>query len=82
MPPEFIPVVGFMMVVTTVAVLGTGVFATIRKIMASTSNPAIGSDDRVAELEGRVLELEERLDFHERVLADIKDQAKLEPGAE
>ncbi len=82
MPPEFIPVVGFMMVVTTVAVLGTGVFATIRKIMVSTSKPAIDSDDRVAELEGRVLELEERLDFHERVLADIKDQAKLEPGAE
>ncbi len=82
MPSDLIPVVGFMMVVGTITVLGVGAFAVIRKIIVSTSKPAIGSDDRVAELEVRVLELEERLDFHERVLTDIKDQAKLEPGAE
>ncbi len=82
MPTDLIPVVGFMMVASTLAVLGVGGFAVIRKIMASTAKPVSGSDEHVEELESRMLELEERLDFHERVLADIKDQAKLEPGAE
>lgn len=82
MPPDLIPVVGFMMVAGTIAVLGTSAFVVIRRVMTNTSKPAVAPDDRVADLEGRVSELEERLDFHERVLTDIKGQAKLEPGSE
>ena len=82
MHPDLIPVVGFIMVSGTLAVLGVGGFAVIRKIMASTAKPVSASDEHVEELENRVLELEERLDFHERVLTEVKQQTKLEPGAE
>ena len=82
MPTDLIPVVGFMMVASTLAVLGVGGFAVIRKIMASTAKPVSGSDEHVEELESRMLELEERLDFHERILTEVKQQAELGRGAE
>lgn len=82
MPTDLIPVVGFMMVASTLAVLGVGAFAVIRKIMTSTAKPVSGSDEHVEELESRMLELEERLDFHERILTEVKQQAELRRGAE
>ncbi len=82
MPTDLIPVVGFMMVASTIAVLGVGAFTVIRRVMASTAKPISASDEHVEELENRMLELEERLDFHERVLTEVKQQAKLEQGKE
>lgn len=35
--------------------------------------------DAIDQLEGEIAELHERLDFHERLLDDKRDQARIEP---
>ena len=80
MHPDLIPVFGFMMVAGTITAMGIAVYAAVKKINAATRKSVPTSDDRVFDLEERIMEVEERLDFHERILTDVKEQAKLERG--
>lgn len=56
--------------------------ATIRGMDAEAKAKAGLGDGHLAELEQRVAELEERLDFSERVLAQAQDQFRLHGGHE
>lgn len=83
MPPEyFFPMLGMAFA------LAWGVLATVRgyakeKFKAERENPTVGllEAERLAALETRVHELEERLDFAERVLTQSK-QGQLNAGGE
>lgn len=77
MPPEyFFPLLGM------VFALSWGVLGTIRwyvkeRLRARSASDTPPDDGRVQALEGRVAELEERLDFAERMLARERDRPEL-----
>lgn len=62
------------------------------RALREQATTAVGGSDRIAELEQRVaeleygqsrmLELEERMDFNERLLVRQRDEARLAPGDE
>lgn len=55
--------------------------AIARRIGGATGHPGSGSHDHeIAELQTRVAELEERLDFTERVLLQERQTSQLRPG--
>ncbi len=54
----------------------------LRRVEPDESGAGEVAAQRVAELEGRVAELEERLDFAERLLARHRDPARLGVGEE
>lgn len=81
MPPEyFFPLLGMMFA------LGWGVLGTVRwylkaRMHAGRPGDALPPDDgRVGALEARVTELEERIDFAERMLARERERPGLEHG--
>jgi hypothetical protein len=80
MPPEyFFPMLGMAFA------LGWGVLGTVRwyakqKLRAQLRPAAGAQEERLEQLEGRVAELEERLDFAERVLARGRDANRLPGG--
>jgi hypothetical protein len=51
--------------------------ANIRKMEAEVPRPATDADDRLARLEHEVAELQERVDFAERLLARGSDPGRL-----
>ena len=79
-PPEFLVFGITIVAVPSVAYLGIrAALANIRKMEAEIPRPASDADDRLDRLEHEVGELQERLDFAERLLAQGGDPARL-PG--
>lgn len=81
MPPEyFYPMLGM------VFALGWGVLGTVRWYLKErlkardTAPPSAVDEGRVGALEARLTELEERLDFTERVLAQERESPRLRGG--
>ena len=84
MPPEyFFPLLGFAFAAFW-GVIGTGKWYLRERLKAQEQGGrGLGDEaaDRIAGLEHRVAELEERLDFTERVLAREREQGHLPGGA-
>ena len=80
-PQYFYPLLGMVFALAW-GVLGTFRWYAKEKLKIERSNaPPAADDDRLAAVESRVQELEERLDFAERLLTQAK-QNQLNPGTE
>ena len=79
-PPELLVFGITIVAVPSMAYLGIrAALANLRKMEAEIPRPPSDADDRLARLEHEVGELQERLDFAERLLAQGSDPARL-PG--
>jgi hypothetical protein len=66
--------------------LSWGLLATFRwylkeRLRASSTAPSVEEGERLTALETRIGELEERVDFTERLLAQYREKDRLGPGA-
>ena len=69
---------GVLAMLIPIAAIVCGTYVTVERMKSkrmSGSNP--DTDHRLAELENEVAQMQERLDFAERILAKQKDQGKL-----
>ncbi|HEX9580740.1 MAG TPA: hypothetical protein VF970_06510 [Gemmatimonadales bacterium] len=87
MPPQFLPPEYFFPVLGMAFALAWGGLATFRwyvkeKLRASSGTVGAGAAEqaeRLAHLEGRIGELEERVDFTERLLAQYRENNRVGP---